>query len=274
MNRWTLYGVWLLLAALPACVYIPVPERPVVARSRVTAEMTAPIRPGVSTRSDVIALLGGPTLDLPTQRIIAYRWETLRGVVVWAVPAAGGAFDVGKLYVLLVAFDAEDRVVAFETTTQQAWDSLPEHALKWAERAGVVEPRAPLPFVARAVPPGAALLYLYREGGFFDRPDLGLPPPEVRVDGKVLGGLRRGEYRVHAVEPGPTTITVDPLPAQSLKASLRSAPVTSIVIQTLPGQAYYLRVRVRHGLGDMTPVITECPEAEALPLLTDRALAP
>ncbi len=266
MNRWTLYGVWLLLAALPACVYIPVPERPVVARSRVTAEMTAPIRPGVSARSDVIALLGDPTLDLPTQRIIAYRWETLRGVVVWAVPpVVGGAFDVGRLSVLLVAF---------ETTTQQAWNSLPEHALKWAKRAGVVELRAPLPFEARAVPPGAALLYLYREGGVFDRPDLGLPPPEVRVDGTVLGGLRRGEYRVHAVEPGPTTITVDSLPAQSLKTSPRYAPVTSIVIQTLPGQAHYLRVRVRYGTGDMTPVLTECPEAEALPLLTDRALAP
>jgi hypothetical protein len=35
-----------------------------------------------------------------------------------------------------------------------------------------------------------------------------------------------------------------------------------------------MKVRVRYGWGDMIPVLTECPEEEALPLLKERQLAP
>ncbi len=276
MNRWTLFGLGLLLVALPACLglYIPVAERKVLAGSQVTPEMTAPIRLGVTTRSEVIHLLGEPALDLPAHRIIAYKWEMLSGYMPWVFFQASGVIDVDKPYVLLIAFDADDRVVRFEKTTQLVWDSVSEHAVKWAEREGLVGPTAPALFVARVVPPGESLLYLYREGGFSDRPDLGSPPPEVRVNGKLLGGLRKGEYRVLAVEPGTTTITVDSLPLQSLKAGRRYSSVTSIVVQTLPGKAHYLKVRVRYGLGDQVPVLTECPEVEALPQLKERQLAP
>ncbi|MBS1111201.1 MAG: hypothetical protein H6Q88_3193, partial [Anaeromyxobacteraceae bacterium] len=33
-------------------------------------------------------------------------------------------------------------------------------------------------------------------------------------------------------------------------------------------------LRVRYGWGDGSPVLTECPEEEALPLLKERQLAP
>jgi outer membrane protein assembly factor BamE (lipoprotein component of BamABCDE complex) len=66
MTKWGVGGVALLLVVLPACVAvpIPVPER-TVAGSPVTPAMTAPIQPGVTTRSEVIQLLGEPALELP-----------------------------------------------------------------------------------------------------------------------------------------------------------------------------------------------------------------
>jgi outer membrane protein assembly factor BamE (lipoprotein component of BamABCDE complex) len=80
MTKWAVCGVGVLLVVLPACVAvpIPVPER-TVAGSPVTPAMTAPIQPGVTTRSEVIQLLGEPALELPAHRIIAYPWEALIG---------------------------------------------------------------------------------------------------------------------------------------------------------------------------------------------------
>jgi len=279
MAKWAVCGVGLLLVVLPACVAvpIPVPER-AVAGSEVTPAMTAPIQPGVTTRSEVIHLLGEPSLELPAPRIIAYQWEALIGYVPWVIgygySGRGGVDAVHQSYALLIAFDANDRVVKFEKTTHWPWDSVSEHALKWAEGEGLVGPTAPALFTARVVPSGESLLYLYREGGFTDRPDVLLPPPEVRVNGKFLGGLRKEEYRVLAVKPGATMVVVDSLPRESLKARRTYSPVTSLSVQTLPGKAHYVKVRVRHGWGDMIPVLTECPEEEALPLLKERQLAP
>jgi hypothetical protein len=154
MNKWMLCGVGLLLVALPACLYIPVPEGTVLAGSKVTSEMTALIRPGVTTRSEVIHLLGEPALDLSAHRIIAYNWEMLGGHMPWGIGGlglrgAGGVVDVSNLYVLLIAFDADDRVLKFEETTQPLWDSVSEHALRWGESEGLVSQTAPTPFVAR-----------------------------------------------------------------------------------------------------------------------------
>jgi hypothetical protein len=277
MTKWAVCGVGLLLVVLPACLAlpIPVPER-TVAGSQVTPAMTAPIQPGVTTRSEVIQLLGEPSHELPASRIIAYRWEALIGYMAWVIgygySGTGGVDDVRQSYVLLIAFDANDRVVKFEKTTQRPWDSISEHALKWAEGEGLMSPTAPALFTARVVPPGESLLYLYREGGFTDRPDLMMPAPEVRVNGKLLGGLRKEEYRVLAVEPGSTVVVADVRRPQS--ATLRYSPVTSLSVQALPGKAHYVKLRVRHGWGDGSPVLTECPEEEALPLLKDRQLAP
>ena len=170
MTKWAGCGVGLLLVVLPGClaVPIPVPER-TVAGSQVTPAMTAPIQPGVTTRSEVIQLLGEPALDLPAHRIIAYRWEALIGYVPWVMgygySGRGGVGETHASYLLLVAFDANDRVVKVEKTTQSPWDSPSEHALQWAKGEGLVGPTAPAVFTARGVPSGESLLYLYREGG-------------------------------------------------------------------------------------------------------------
>jgi hypothetical protein len=257
-------------------LYVPASEQKVLTGSQITPEMTAPIRPGVTTRTEVIQLLGKPMLDLPVQRISAYPWEVLSGYMAWALPAPGaaGVVDVGQRYVLLIAFDTEERVVKFERTTQSAWVSASEHALKWAEQNGLIAPPAATSFGVRAVPPDKSLLYVYRSGGFWDRPDFGLPPPEVHVNGTLLGGLRKGEYRAHVVEPGTAVITVDSLPIQSLKAGVRYSTVTSLSVEALPGRAHYVEVRVQYGRGNTTPVLTECEETVALPQLKERQLAP
>lgn len=138
MNNVRAWGIAFLLISLPACVAIPipVPERKALAGRQITTEMTAFIQPGVTTRADVIRELGEPYQELTAQRIFAYRWEMLTMYVPWALGGRGGAVggveEIGKPYLLLIAFNPEDRVVKFEASPQKPWDTVQEHAVKWA----------------------------------------------------------------------------------------------------------------------------------------------
>lgn len=141
--------------------------------------------------------------------------------------------------------------------------------MKWAGREGLAAPKAPPTFAAREIPSGESILYIFRDGGFLDRPDVLQDPPEVRVNGKLVGGLRKGEYLATTTAPGNNTIAVDSIPRQSLKSVSSRTKVTCIDVQTLSGNAHYIMVRVRYGFGDMTPVLTVVPEEEALPALRE-----
>ena len=94
------------------------------------------------------------------------------------------------------------------------------------------------------------------------------------MNGKLVGALRKGEYLAITVAPGNHTITVDSIPRLMLKSHSSKTKVTSIDVQTLSGNAHYVKVRVRYGMGDQTPVLTVVPEEEALPRLQEMLSAP
>ncbi len=261
----------LLIIVSAGCVVIPIPlPETVVAGKEITSEQVTLILPGSTHREEVIRALGEPYAEFPDLRIVAYRWETNRGGIIWAEggPAPGytrvraGAIPVNIPCNLLIAFDSADRVVTFEKLRfdrLRPWESLREQALKWAETQELVVPKAPSMFVAGEIAPGQSVLYLYLEGGF-----LGLIKPEVRVNGKAVGWLRRGEYVAIALAPGAHTVTVDSMPRQTMKRWWPT--VASIDVQTLPGQAHYVTVRVRDRA---SPVLTVRSEEEALPALKE-----
>ena len=178
-------------------------------------------------------------------------------------------------YSLLIALDPADRVVTFETSVRSRWalspETVREHALKWAATQELVIPEAPPMVAGRVRSPGESALYLYREGGFLGYPFLDRPP-EVRVDGTVVGWLRQGEYLTVGLAPGTHTVTVDSSPRHSTKP-VGASTVTSLEVQTVPGQAHYLTV----GMPPLTlqphwtPVLTVRPEDEALPALKQTA---
>ncbi len=256
----------LLLIVSAGCVVIPIPlPETVAAGKEITSEQVTLIIPGRTHREDVIRALGEPYAEFPDLRIVGYRWVTNRGGIIWGAGAPGGAgagaIPMNIPYDLLIAFDSADRVVTFEKLSfdrLRHWESLREQALIWAESQDLVVPKAPSMFVAREIAPGQSVLYLYLESGF-----LGLIKPEVRVNGKAVGWLRRGEYVAIALAPGAHTVTVD-LPLQTVKPWWPT--VASIDVQTLPGQTHYVTVRVRDRA---PPVLTVRSEEEALPALKE-----
>jgi hypothetical protein len=69
------------------------------------------IVPGKTTKDDVIGNLGFPSRVLRNGAVYAYDLDMLSWLVFFGAGYSGGAFGVSKDHLLLVEFDAENRVV-------------------------------------------------------------------------------------------------------------------------------------------------------------------
>ena len=99
-----------------------------------TSEELSFIRPGITTKGDVVERLADPDVIWIEERIFAYNWRTRWGIYIAVVagpPFVGGG-DIGvKDIVLLIRFDPNDRVERFEVTHRSRFDSYGEHLEKW-----------------------------------------------------------------------------------------------------------------------------------------------
>jgi len=248
-----------------AAVVVPTPENEVLSGRKITNENIAFIEQGVTSRNDVIQELGPPDMDFNDLQTIAYSWEVLDSYMPWVIAGGGaGVEKIGKPYALLIAFDKDDNVLNFEIRERWPLDTLRGHALKWIEREKLDVPE-PTKFVISEVPKGKAVLYVYRPGGFGDAPLL--HQPSVSVDGRLVAELRKGGYIEKFLQSGLHTVSVDPDPNTNRRQWAR--PIRSFSFDALPDKAYYLKVRVKWGMGKLDPELTICPAEVAVPVLKD-----
>ncbi len=121
---------------------LPIPNEKVIAGDQMTNKELNFIRPGITTKEEVVERLDDPDVIWQEERIFAYNWQTTWGVLLWAVgyahggvAAGAGAEDIGqKNYVLLIRFDPNDRVERFEATKRSESDSYGEHLKKWIKK--------------------------------------------------------------------------------------------------------------------------------------------
>lgn len=250
-----------------AAVIVPAPENEVLSGHKITNENIAFIEQGVTSRIDVIQELGPPDMDFDDLQTIAYSWEVLSAYMPWVAGSAGGVEKIGKPYTLLIAFDKDDNVLNFEIRERWPLDTLRGHALKWIEQEKVDVPEPTDKFVVSEVPKGKAVLYVYRPGGFFDAPLL--HQPDVSVDGRLVAGLRKGGYIEKSLQPGFHTVSVDPNPNTLTFLRPEQTPVRTFSFDALPDKAYYLKVRVKWGLGKLDPELTIYPAEDAVPVLKE-----
>jgi hypothetical protein len=114
-----LAGLALLVTGCVGVLPRPVSATKVETGHRLMPEDVTFIRPGHTTRSQVVARLGTDYAALPCQRVIAYSWEMAGGGGVYWValagPGGGGATGgdwVGGWRGFLVAFDERGVVQA------------------------------------------------------------------------------------------------------------------------------------------------------------------
>lgn len=118
---------------------IPMPEDKVMAGRPVTEFQQSFIRPGATTREEVVRHLGQPFIIWEDARVFIYRWDMRQGILVWAVVGdtkiIGDAHDVPKHYLLLIQFDGNNVVRRFERTTRPPSMTTPEFLLDWQHGA-------------------------------------------------------------------------------------------------------------------------------------------
>ena len=137
------------------CVGImPVPVLPGAPEygSKVEAGPARGIRPGRTTRAEVIAKLGTNYVELPRAHAIAYTWEMRGGGGVWWVAlAAGGAAGAigggweGGWRGFFVAFDGNNVVRAADFKQLSMRRSLDENVDRWAAHLPKSAPANPPP---------------------------------------------------------------------------------------------------------------------------------
>ncbi len=248
-----------------SCAVIPVRER-VIAGNRVSRPMLTFVHLGVTPRDTVIERLGAPILEFPDIRTVAYPWQVVYAKMPWVIPFGGaGIQDLGRYDVLLVAFDANDRVLAYDLDHRHG-GTIRSHALRWVERARLDVPRPPARFVATPIPKGTARLYIYRHGGWKDAK---VPfQPAVSVDGKLVAELRKGGFASVLLDPGAHDVTVDPVPDQALKSSPSDTrPIETFTVHAAADTVYYLEMWIRHGFGALDPEFALRAPAVAEPVI-------
>jgi len=102
----------LLAAALAAgCIIVPTPPIPV---DGISDAQIATLKPGLTTRADVLMAFGDPTLRVENDRYFSYDWSEVH-----YVGAVGGApqaypFDISDTHRLAIEFAADGRIVRLQ----------------------------------------------------------------------------------------------------------------------------------------------------------------
>ncbi len=263
--------VTLVLLLSSGCIMIPIPSREqVVTGQHITSPVVDSIVPGLTTRTDLLERLGKPYTTLDKPHVLVYPWTMAGGGLLWVSGftsgGAGGFLPLHYQYALLIALDETEHVTRREITRRSDWDSLREHAYKWAQTNGLTGEHRPEPFALRPIPPGQSVLYVYRSGGFWDAPSPFMAA--IILENQVLAELGKDAYTSVVLPSGNHDIIVSPDARNP--ASPYAQRVTRIRVQTSPDQATFLRVKIPHGFSDLTPLLTLPSETEAIKELSSR----
>lgn len=140
-----LRGLALLIVPLllTGCLVIPIPtgDKVVMSGTRVAADAIGRIEVGVTTRQQVLELIGSPILDWEDERILAYQWDVRKMLILWMLAggnsAVGGACEVPRHHVLLIQFGPDGRVRRVGRTVRAGAEHLGDHLVEWWNEEGM-----------------------------------------------------------------------------------------------------------------------------------------
>ncbi len=202
-------GLALLILAVAStgCLIIPVPEKEVTSGRKPKKEATAGWRIGETKRAEVLHQLGAPYAEFPDLNVIAFEWIVVTAYMPWLLgggySATGGVEEIRQEHLLLVAFDAADRVAKFEIVHHN-FGRLHNQARRWTASRAATGDRIAGSGKSTAKSNDTALLYVYRPGGWSEGTTLFLL--RILLDGKLAAELDRHSFACISVPPGSHTV--------------------------------------------------------------------
>jgi len=137
-----------LCLPLWACLLVPTPEHGLLeGRGALTAEETAVLTPGATSREEVLLRFGEPDVALEGERVLAYEWAVVHGYYFVGAYYTGTGGPIPKRYLLLLAFDESGVLERWEVQASIVHDPM-KLVRQWAATAAA--PPAP---AAVAPPP-------------------------------------------------------------------------------------------------------------------------
>lgn len=115
-------------ALLAGCIIVPTPPIPI---DGVPDAKVAALKPGLTTRADVLMAFGDPTLRMEDDRYFVYEWSEVH----W-VGAVGGApqaypFDISDTHRLAIEFSADGRIARLQRFARMKRKTLEEDFDAW-----------------------------------------------------------------------------------------------------------------------------------------------
>ena len=123
----------LLTAALAAQGCVIVLPSPPVKLNEVGAETLARLRPGNTTRVDVLMALGDPTKRLDGDRVFFYDWEEIHWVGAVGVPGGGEPFAIGDTHRLAIEFSADGTIARLQRFSSYSAQTLDKNSAAWVK---------------------------------------------------------------------------------------------------------------------------------------------
>jgi hypothetical protein len=137
----SLASVLTLMSGCAGVLPLPVTSNKPESGHKIERAQTAFIQPGLTTRNQVIDLLGSDYTALPMNRALAYTWELPGGGWVWwycIVGPYGGVADggnwAGGWRGFFVAFDEQDVVTASEFKKLSTRQPLHQQMDRWVAK--------------------------------------------------------------------------------------------------------------------------------------------
>jgi hypothetical protein len=128
-SAWRRLAVAACTALLSACIVVPAGNLP--GPAAVPAPTAAALKPGVSTRLDVLMALGDPDYRYASDRAFGYRWsETLAWVIIGAGYSATG-FPIDEMRMLMIEFGVDGSIVRLDTVSALRTKTLDKAVDDW-----------------------------------------------------------------------------------------------------------------------------------------------
>lgn len=100
-------SAWVTLAG---CLVVPVDYHAAGSRQNITTKTAQQLRPGTTTKEEILLQLGEPDYTSEDGRTLAYAWTKVGALVIVGGYGSAAAAEVGKSHHLVITFDDNNRV--------------------------------------------------------------------------------------------------------------------------------------------------------------------
>jgi hypothetical protein len=203
------------------------------------------IAPGITSRDEVIAKLGRPTIELEGFNTLAYSWTEVRDFLfVPAFTVAGGTDYMQST--LFIAMGRDDRVLKTGVDNASLSNySIVTQARHWAQANDLSLPARQAGFSAPASADGRGVIVVYRTkpagAGALGFPTYLRHSVGVAVDGQFRAELLDGEHVMIRASPGSRRIAIDSAPPY--RKSFLDGSSSTVTLEILENGLHFLEAQ-------------------------------